>query len=367
MQTTHPVTGVTEYGGVISMTETTADSTKGYDAQLLISSPEHDSDNMHAYIRRLKSTSTPQWSIWKKILTEDDVEAKTTSLTFGSTSTITTINGNDIKVTMPTNPVATGTQKYLAIYNSTSQIGPAINAHFNTSNLSGTTKGYEELVLGDKSNRFGRLALYSHSDVSGGSYIVANNPTSWINHVLPDTAGWIVTAGNGSSTGAGTASKPVYIDTDGVAKQVTSIDGSAISGIMPAPLYYSRGNSSGIFYIKTNISITSSSTAWPAFQIFVTHSYTQGDSTLITGSCYWSKTAFTASALNYYDPLKAVTSITAIQGDDNIFYLAIKPKATYQRYSIFINTGNMGTQNAISVSTTAPTVLVSVDLVNKAP
>ena len=113
--------------------------------------------------------------------------------------------------------IANGTTSYLAYYSNAHTISPTKNAHFNWSDLNGTTKGYEELVLGNKTDRFGRLALYGQSDASGGAYIIANNPTSWLTHTLPDKAGWIVTAGNGSTTGAGGARNPVYVATTGVA------------------------------------------------------------------------------------------------------------------------------------------------------
>ena len=113
--------------------------------------------------------------------------------------------------------ITDGTAKYLAYYSDAHTISATPNAHFNWSNLNGTTKGREELVLGDKSNRFGCLALYGKADASGGAYIVANSPIVWQTHTLPDTSGWIVTAGDGSSTGAGGARRPVYVSTSGVA------------------------------------------------------------------------------------------------------------------------------------------------------
>lgn len=98
---THPVTGVTEYGSIITLAKSTAAGNAGYDAQLLISSASGSAQH-HMYIRRL--TSTPTWLSWTKVLTEDDVTTNTTTLAWGATSTLATINGNNIKVTMPTNP-----------------------------------------------------------------------------------------------------------------------------------------------------------------------------------------------------------------------------------------------------------------------
>ena len=118
--------------------------------------------------------------------------------------------------------VDAGQTKYLAIYTNGTTIGKTLNAHINTTSENGSIKGYEELVLGDASTRFGRLALYGSTAASGGAYIVASNPTSWTTHVLPNTAGWLVTAGNGSNTGAGAQNLPVYIATTGVATAVNA-------------------------------------------------------------------------------------------------------------------------------------------------
>ena len=116
--------------------------------------------------------------------------------------------------------------------------------------LDGTTSadGYEELVLGNTTatgtagNAFGRIALYSNN--TKGSYITAASTTTWRNHVIPATAGWLVTAGDGSTTGAGSATLPVYISTSGIATSVSansvitnlaSTSGASIYAASPRP------------------------------------------------------------------------------------------------------------------------------------
>jgi hypothetical protein len=100
--------------------------------------------------------------------------------------------------------------------------------HINWSAGTTSNRGYEELVIGNDidagtdGNAFGRLALYSGR--TKGSYITAADTTAstWPDHVLPATAGWLVTAGNGSSTGAGSQYIPVYVSTAGIATACTS-------------------------------------------------------------------------------------------------------------------------------------------------
>lgn len=145
--------------------------------------------------------------------------------------------------------INSGTKDYIAYYSGKNTISQTAHAHFNWTELSGTTKGYEELVLGDKTNQFGRLALYGKANASGGAYIVANNASSWLTHTFPDTAGWIVTAGNGSSTGAGAADRPIYVSTAGVATQTTyrmaGTNANATTG-----LTFSDDLNTGIWYVN---------------------------------------------------------------------------------------------------------------------
>ena len=61
---TNPVTNTAEYGGILTFPSQT-NGGKGYNAQLLITSPSGTSAP-HAYIRRM--TSTPAWSDWATLL-----------------------------------------------------------------------------------------------------------------------------------------------------------------------------------------------------------------------------------------------------------------------------------------------------------
>jgi hypothetical protein len=82
----------------------------------------------------------------------------------------------------------------------------------------GTTSaiGEEELVIGNSTasgtanNALGRLSLYS-SGTKGSYIIAAPNSTGWQDHVVPVTGGWLVTAGDGTSTGEGSTYTPIYV------------------------------------------------------------------------------------------------------------------------------------------------------------
>ena len=74
-------------------------------------------------------------------------------------------------------------------------------------------------VLGD-GGKMGGITLYS----ARNTYYANIKPTSVNasrNWFLPNTSGWLVTAGNGSSTGAGSENIPVFINTSGVATAIT--------------------------------------------------------------------------------------------------------------------------------------------------
>lgn len=62
---THPVTGSTEYGGVLQFGSGTV-SRNYYGAQLIISSVSGANSAPHAYIRRM--TSSPGWGVWSTLL-----------------------------------------------------------------------------------------------------------------------------------------------------------------------------------------------------------------------------------------------------------------------------------------------------------
>ena len=75
-------------------------------------------------------------------------------------------------------------------------------------------------VLGD-GGKMGGITLYSAGTTYYGNIKPTSLNTASRNWFLPDASGWLVTAGNGSSTGAGSANVPVYISTTGVATAIT--------------------------------------------------------------------------------------------------------------------------------------------------
>lgn len=148
----------------------------------------------------------------------------------GSTSADTIFKASPspgIKGTLGTANGGTGNTSYTkgrVIWAETAtKLAGAPEMHINWSAGTTSTIGYEELVIGNttasgnEGNAIGRIALYSSS--TKGSYITAaaTSASTWPNHVLPATAGWLVTAGNGSSTGAGSAYVPIYVSTAGIA------------------------------------------------------------------------------------------------------------------------------------------------------
>lgn len=97
-------------------------------------------------------------------------------------------------------------------------------AHMNYTAGTTSVLGREELVLGNATasgtanNAEGVLTLYSAG--TKGAYIKATSDSNWTTHYLPKTTGWIVTAGNGTNTGAGSQYIPVYVSEAGIATQV---------------------------------------------------------------------------------------------------------------------------------------------------
>lgn len=90
------------------------------------------------------------------------------------------------------------------------------------------TAAYTDLTLGNTANvstttahSEGRIFLYSaatkYHQISGTS-----TTTNYI-HYLPNNTGWVATGGNGTSTGVGSLTQPVYLNTSGVIKESTSI------------------------------------------------------------------------------------------------------------------------------------------------
>lgn len=205
------------------------------------------------------TVSTVAWDSTNKKITKTINGSSTDVVQFAAGSNIT-LTGASGKLTIGINgtlPVANGgtgntsfTAGRLVYAESASKLAETKFAHLNYQDGTTSTDGYEELVLGNTTatgtagNTFGRIALYSNN--TKGSYITAasTTATNWPNHVLPATAGWLVTAGNGSTTGAGSASVPVYISTSGIATSVSansvitnlaSTSGASIYAASPRP------------------------------------------------------------------------------------------------------------------------------------
>ena len=144
---------------------------------------------------------------------------------------------------LPANPVVC-TKKYVQLHK---------YAHINLSDGTADTTGSEELVLGNSTatgtvgNTFGRLALYSTG--TSGQYLTATG-SGWKNHVLPNSSGWVATGGNGSSTGAGSATQPVYLNSEGVLTSTTySLEASVPSGAVFTDTTYSFVSGNGSFTV----------------------------------------------------------------------------------------------------------------------
>ena len=108
------------------------------------------------------------------------------------------------------------------------------NVFIQKTSTTANTASYGELTLGNAAavstttaHSEGRIRLYSAN--TGSHYIQGTSTTSNYTHYLPNSTGWIVTAGNGTSTGAGSSSQPVYISTAGVATAVDSVSDAYIN------------------------------------------------------------------------------------------------------------------------------------------
>jgi len=148
---------------------------------------------------------------------------------------------NASKITDGILPVARGgtgetsfSAGYLLYTPTTGSIKSTKFMHLNYKAGTTSTLGYEELILGNTTtegttdNAFGRIGLYSAK--TKGSYITAADTTnsSWYDHVLPASAGWLVTGGSydratGTATGVGSDTIPIYVSTAGRATAITKV------------------------------------------------------------------------------------------------------------------------------------------------
>ena len=82
------------------------------------------------------------------------------------------------------------------------------------------TDSVSTLTLGNTTHASGSILIYSGTAaahvITGEAISVASGATAVnANHILPSTGGWIVTGGNGSSTGVGDPYTPVYLTSSG--------------------------------------------------------------------------------------------------------------------------------------------------------
>lgn len=195
---TNPVTGVTEYGSVLSLPGIGA-STKHYAAQLYISSASGGTSPVHAYIRRL--TSTPGWSSWTTLLDNKntyaaDSNGNTISVARNTETTLATINGVAVKIKIP---ASDNTDMYVNVTKAAAAISegyplitsttPTTTATQNTAiasvsmQVKSVDKNKFELLLGNSTNttttggHYGQLALYGPT--SAGTVIIAAAGTQW--------------------------------------------------------------------------------------------------------------------------------------------------------------------------------------------
>lgn len=160
--------------------------------------------------------------------------AGTTILSLGNNIARTTTNGSGLG----------NAAGYLRLYDNNStylEIQPSgmwRNKDFTV--LSGTsttanTAAYSYIIAGNATNisstsghSEGRLRLYSAA--TAYHQLAGTSTTTNYTHYLPNSTGWVVTAGNGTSTGAGSSSQPIYISTAGVATAITGALGNDITG-----------------------------------------------------------------------------------------------------------------------------------------
>lgn len=125
-----------------------------------------------------------------------------------------------------------------------------------------STTGVTRLMLGNSTasssnnNARGLIRLYGSSSRYSDIYSTADSSSKTL--YLPNAAGWLIVGGNGSSTGVGSSSQPIYINTSGVATAITgTIDNNAktataanITTTTNAIAYYT--NTSGTFGTKAS-------------------------------------------------------------------------------------------------------------------
>lgn len=101
-----------------------------------------------------------------------------------------------------------------------------------TTSSTANETGSSGLILGNANKKSAETAAsYGYIRIYGeeANYhdIYPGAPNGNRSHYLPNATGWIVTGGNGTSTGTGDTDTPVYLKTDGTLEAITSYDGNA--------------------------------------------------------------------------------------------------------------------------------------------
>lgn len=153
------------------------------------------------------------------------------SLTAGSATNATNVG---LTTTNPTSE----TTYYLPWANGSGNKALGINNGLQYLTLEGTTStaGTARLKLGNgvasgtAGNKEGIIRMYSRDSTYYAQLAPATTMTANRTIRFPNAAGWVAVGGNGSSTGVGSSSQPVYLSTGGVLTAITGALGNDITG-----------------------------------------------------------------------------------------------------------------------------------------
>lgn len=110
------------------------------------------------------------------------------------------------------------------------------------------TNNYAEVYIGNSANKnaaneHAEGILYIYSAATHYHAIRGTSTTAHYHHYLPNSTGWIATGGNGSNSGVGSATRPVYMDSNGVLQQTSySLSTTVDSGTANRIAWYKGTN-----------------------------------------------------------------------------------------------------------------------------
>lgn len=153
------------------------------------------------------------------------------TLTAKANAATTDVYGVIYKTNAPTLNPSTGLMKVPG------GIEVNVSSFISVSSATASTAAYSDLKIGNNANvtttsahSEGRLYLYSAN--VGAHILRATSSASDITHYFPNSTGWIATGGNGTSTGVGNGTTPVYLSTSGVLTECTVASTSTASSIV---------------------------------------------------------------------------------------------------------------------------------------